>query len=280
MKKNPTWTFLALSVAALGVTTTAYSEGLRTGGPTPTAPVTASSTAAPSERVTYVRDVLPIFMGKCARCHNDQAKFLYNWMDYKTARADRAEIKRRVWDSWKGEYYKQPMPAGNSPECQAITDEERQTIREWVEAGAPLGHPGTSPNPKTKEERIESGKKLYATICAACHQPNGQGLPNQFPPLAESDFLNADKNRAIRTLIHGRQGEIVVNGKKFNNSMPSFPFSDEDIANALTFVYYSFGNSGKVVTAQEVHTLRAEKEDPNEAKQMVSAPPREASPFE
>jgi mono/diheme cytochrome c family protein len=280
MKKNQTWTFFALGVAALSVTATAYSEGLRPGGSTATVPGAAASAAAPSDRVTYVKDVLPIFMGKCARCHNDQAKFLYNWMDYKTARADRAEIKRRVWDSWKGEYYKQPMPAGNSPECQAITEEERQTIREWVEAGAPFGHPGNPPNPKSKEERLESGKKLYATICAACHQPNGQGLPNQFPPLADSDFLNADKSRAIRTLIHGRQGEIVVNGKKFNNSMPSFPFSDEDIANALTFVYSSFGNSGKVVTAQEVQALRAEKEDPNEAKQMVAAPPREASPFE
>jgi len=54
---------------------------------------------------TFLGDVLPIFMGKCARCHNDQTRFLYNWMDYKTAYKKRSEIKKRVWDSWKQAYY-------------------------------------------------------------------------------------------------------------------------------------------------------------------------------
>lgn len=82
-----------------------------------------------------------------------------------------------------------------------------------------------------------------------------------FPPLAGSDFLNADKKRAIKTVIYGRQGAIVVNGMKFNNFMPKFPLSDDDIANVLTFVYSSFGNSGLEVTPQEVETLRSEPMD-------------------
>jgi len=84
-------------------------------------------------------------------------------------------------------------------------------------------------------------------VCAACHQSSGEGIPNKFPPLAGSDFLNADKKRAIKILIRGRQGEIVVKGQKYNNSMPLFPLSDEEIASALTFVYSSLGNSGKDV---------------------------------
>src|SRR5215472_19318394 len=52
---------------------------------------------------TYQQDVLPILMGKCARCHNPQSEVLQNWFDYKTASSKRWEIKRRVWDSWKGE---------------------------------------------------------------------------------------------------------------------------------------------------------------------------------
>src|SRR5437879_4878400 len=71
---------------------------------------------------TYLRDVLPIFMGKCSRCHNEQARFVYNWLDYRTAYADRWEIRRRLWDSWKGTYYKESMPITNSPESFAITD--------------------------------------------------------------------------------------------------------------------------------------------------------------
>jgi nitrite reductase (NO-forming) len=84
-----------------------------------------------------------------------------------------------------------------------------------------------------------------------------------FPPLAGSDFLNADKNRAIKTVLFGRQGEVVVNGQKFNNNMPSFPLTDQDIANVLTFVYNSFGNSGLDVTPEEVKALRSQLPAPS-----------------
>jgi mono/diheme cytochrome c family protein len=226
--------------------------------PGQTTPVaTESRTQAP----TYLRDVLPIIMGKCSRCHNEQAQFVYNWLDYRTAFTDRWEIKRRVWDSWKGVYFKESMPISNSPESFALTDEERLTIRDWVTGGAKQGVAPPPGSPKTKAEKIELGKRLFVSICAACDQPTGQGLPNVFPPLAGSDFLNADKNRAIKTVINGRQGELIVNGRKFNNSMPKFPLGDDDIANVLTFVYNSFGNAGLEVKPDEVKFLRTQPPD-------------------
>ena len=221
----------------------------------------ATCTTNQSSSPTYLRDIQPIFMGHCSRCHNSQARFVYNWLDYETAYKDRYEIKRRLWDSFKGTYYKEPMPIQNSPESILISEEDRNTIRNWVLIGAPKGVPPVVRNDLSKSEKIEQGHKLFSTICAACHQPTGLGLPNQFPPLAGSDFLNADKKRAIKIVINGRQGEVVVNGTKFNNAMPSFPLSNNDIANVLTFVYNSFGNSGQEVSASEVATLRLEPPD-------------------
>lgn len=231
-------------------------------------------------RSTYLRDVLPIFMGKCARCHNQQS-ILGNWLDYRTAFGDRQEIKRRVWDSWRGHYYKQTMPAGNGPEAESLAEAERAVIKQWVDAGGVYGVPATQEIPSSKPERIEQGKRVFAAVCTPCHQPTGLGLAGKFPPLAGSDFLNGNKDRAIKILLHGRQGEIVVNGQKFNNSMPSFPLSDADIASALTFVYNSFGNSGKDVTPAEVKALRAQPEDavPVSAKEIAHAS-SEPSPFE
>lgn len=232
--------------------------------------ISAASAQTAAKRVpTYLRDVQPILMRRCARCHNEQARFVYNWLDYKTATEDRGEIARRVWDSWKGTYFKESMPIANSPESLAITDQERATIRRWVTSGAAMG---VAPPPviaNSKEEKIEMGRRIFTTICAACHQPTGRGVPNVFPPLAGSDFLNADKKRAIKIVINGRQGEIVVNAQKFNNSMPKFPLTDHDIANVLTFVYASFGNSGIEVSADEVAHLRSEPPDVLPA----SAPP-------
>jgi mono/diheme cytochrome c family protein len=203
-----------------------------------------------------LNDVLPIFMGKCVRCHNSQNTLMYNWLDYRTAFGDRREIKKRVWDSWRGAYYKQPMPAGNGAELHAMSEEERLTIRRWVEEGAPLGVRASGASPKSKEERIAQGKRLFTTICAACHQPTGQGIPGQFPPLAGSDFLNADKDRAIKVLLHGLYGPLVVNRRAFDNTMPPLQLSDDDIASALTYVYNSFGNSGKEVMPQDVKRVR------------------------
>jgi mono/diheme cytochrome c family protein len=233
-----------------------------------------SATEPTNQPPTYLRDILPIIMGKCSRCHNEQARFVYNWLDYRTAFADRGEIKRRVWDSWKGTYFKESMPIANSPESLALTDAERLTVRDWVAGGAPRGVPPPPGAPKSKPEKIESGRRLFTSICSACHQPTGRGLPNVFPPLAGSDFLNADKNRAIKIVINGRQGEIIVNGSKFNNSMPKFPLSDDDIANVLTFVYSSFGNAGLEVNPEEVKVLRAEPID------KVTGPPPPKSDYE
>jgi len=218
---------------------------------------------------TYLRDVQPIVMQRCARCHNEQARFVYNWLDYKTAAHDKGEIARRVWDSWKGTYFKESMPIANSPESLAITDQERETIRNWVREGALKGVAPPAVIAKTRDQKLEMGRKIFSTICAACHQPTGRGVPNVFPPLAGSDFLNGDKNRAIKIVINGRQGDIVVNGQKFNNTMPKFPLTDQDIANVLTLVYNSFGNAGIEVTPEEVATLRSQPPDITPA----SAPP-------
>ena len=47
----------------------------------------------------------------------------------------------------------------------------------------------------------------------ACHQAEGQGIPSAFPPLAKSDYLNADTDRAIDTVLHGMTGKVTVNGE-------------------------------------------------------------------
>ena len=108
------------------------------------------------------------------------------------------------------------------------------------------------PAAKTKVERIERGRTVFTTNCMACHQANGEGIPHAFPPLAKSDFLNSDKIRTIKAVTGGLQGKIVINGQEYNGVMPAWTLSDEDVANVLTYIYNSWGNSGKEVTPAEV----------------------------
>lgn len=110
---------------------------------------------------------------------------------------------------------------------------------------------------KTLEQQIADGKQIYGQTCFACHQSEGQGIPNAFPPLAKADYLNADTNRAISTVIHGLTGEITVNGAKFNSVMTSQNLKDQEIADVLTYVYNSWGNNKTRVTAEQVKAERA-----------------------
>ena len=123
----------------------------------------------------------------------------------------------------------------------------------------------TMPNDGTKEvavknktlaQKIASGKQLYTNTCFACHQANGEGIANAFPPLAKSDYLNADVNRAIDIVLHGKTGEITVNGVKYNSVMTKQTLSDSEIADVLTYVYNSWGNNKTNVSTSAVTQRR------------------------
>ena len=115
--------------------------------------------------------------------------------------------------------------------------------------------PGT-PVAATPAERVRRAQQLFGTNCAACHQVNGRGLEGSFPPLAGSDFLNADKRRAIGVVVHGLQGPVTVNGQVYDGVMPALRLTDDEVANVLTYVYSQWGNAGFVVTPNEVAAVR------------------------
>ena len=108
------------------------------------------------------------------------------------------------------------------------------------------------------KKSMDAGKGTYQAVCSACHMDNGQGLPNVFPPLAKSDYLMNDPDRAIKSLIKGLSGEIEVNGKKYNQVMPASGLNDQDIADVLNYVMNSWGNKAdKMITSGQVAEVRA-----------------------
>nr|WKN39828.1 cytochrome c [Tunicatimonas sp. TK19036] len=106
------------------------------------------------------------------------------------------------------------------------------------------------------QESIKLGQEIYQGYCLACHMATGEGIPGAFPPLAKSDYLMADKERSIKQVLQGSQGEMVVNGQTYNGVMPPQPLSDEEVAHVLNYVRNSWGNEGEVVTFAEVQAVR------------------------
>ncbi|MEJ7740106.1 MAG: c-type cytochrome [Chitinophagaceae bacterium] len=105
------------------------------------------------------------------------------------------------------------------------------------------------------------GEKVYNTYCVSCHQLNGKGDGNRFPPLDSSEWVignkRGDKDKLIILLLQGLEGPIEVKGKPYNNTMPAHNFlSDEDAALVLTYIRNNFGNKGTAISAVDVNQVR------------------------
>jgi len=105
-------------------------------------------------------------------------------------------------------------------------------------------------------ENFSPGKKVYTNFCVQCHLPNGEGIPNIYPPLANSDWLTEKRKESIHAVKYGLRGEIQVNGKTYNNIMLPLGLSDQEIADVMNYVMNSWGNTQqKPVTVEEVSAI-------------------------
>jgi len=106
---------------------------------------------------------------------------------------------------------------------------------------------------------IERGQKVYTATCMACHQADGLGVQRMNPPLVKTKWVLGDKKALAKIVLNGlKGGEIEIDGDDFHNPMPpqKGQLTDQQIADALTYVRNSFGNKGSAVTAADVKAAR------------------------
>ena len=125
-----------------------------------------------------------------------------------------------------------------------------------------------------------SGEQLFLERCAICHQPNGQGAPPVYPPLAGSDWLKAHRTEAIKAVCEGLSGPLTVRGEKYLNIMPAQMLDDGQVAAVLSYVLGSWGNEGAPVQPDEVAAARAQTRFPTyaELEKASSYAPLSAAP--
>ncbi|MEL7587781.1 MAG: cytochrome c [Prolixibacteraceae bacterium] len=113
--------------------------------------------------------------------------------------------------------------------------------------------------PAKPEAKKHPGEAVYANYCATCHQSNGTGVPGMYPPLTPNIYTE-NKDSLIKVVLNGMQGKIEVAGKVYNNYMaPHSHLSDQELADVISYVRSSFGNSFDAVTPAEIAAARKEK---------------------
>ncbi|MEI6712356.1 MAG: cytochrome c [Verrucomicrobiota bacterium] len=108
------------------------------------------------------------------------------------------------------------------------------------------------------QDAADAGKQVYMTVCVACHQPTGMGLPPVFPPISKTEYVSGSPERLAAIVLKGIVGPITVNGQVFTNVMPpqEAMLTDDKIAAALTYVRANFGNTSPAVATEVVAEAR------------------------
>ncbi len=147
---------------------------------------------------------------------------------------------------------------GGSSE-QAKTEETNDATEVKTEEATQTEEPAAVNEEAAKEEATETaeldltkGKEVYDKVCKVCHQENGEGVKGAFPPLAKSDYLLADKSRAMKEIKEGLSGEITVNGEKYNSTMAPNNLTDEELVAVTNYILNSWGNEGGTVTIDDL----------------------------
>lgn len=107
-------------------------------------------------------------------------------------------------------------------------------------------------------KRYIAGRDAYMKACIECHQADGGGVAETFPPLAGSEWVKGDRETLVRIILGGVAGPIEVKGLKFNGAMPGHLLSsDAEVAEIASFVRYAFGEIIEdAITPAEVKALR------------------------
>ncbi len=137
-----------------------------------------------------------------------------------------------------------------------MNDADLNAIAAYLKS-VPAGHPAPTTYPKPDAAVMTAGKAVYAKSCATCHQGDGAGIPMTYPGLAG--------NANIQAAFSGSLVHVVLTGSKTgdlkpmtDDPMPAFgpKLTDAQVANVLSYVRNSWGNSAPVVDAKAVAKLR------------------------
>jgi mono/diheme cytochrome c family protein len=140
---------------------------------------------------------------------------------------------------------------------------ERRSLPASKNASPGPANPARRPRPshqtahRDADRLFEKGKTIYATLCAACHQPHGFGLDGLAPPLVDSEWVLGKPEMLARIVMHGLAGPVKVSGRTYNLAMPPLPqLSDEDIAGVLTYIRREWEHTARRRRNQVRHAIR------------------------
>lgn len=134
--------------------------------------------------------------------------------------------------------YLKSLPATASQQAVAYNDDTATALRS--------GH------------ATEPGASVYTGTCANCHGLDGKGFGPYIPALAGNPIVLENDPSSLINLVLNASSPLIVKGTPDAYRMPQFreQYSDQEVADVVTFIRNGWGNQAPAVTAADVAKLR------------------------
>ena len=105
--------------------------------------------------------------------------------------------------------------------------------------------------------QMSNGEKLYKGSCVACHELDGSSAPRIYPPLpGNANLQSANPASAIKIMLDGAETITTPRAPNTGSMPPYAKWSDQDVADVVTYIRNAWGNAAPAATAEEVAKLR------------------------
>ncbi|MGB5273474.1 MAG: c-type cytochrome [Flavobacteriaceae bacterium] len=149
------------------------------------------------------------------------------------------------------------------PDLLSLAEVPEALTRKLTWPGKPVKEKTASDTTFEVDSKVYAmGRQKFLNLCANCHGTQGEGMARFAPPLKQSEWVNGPDYKLAMILLHGMEGPITVNGKKYDNPdilpiMPSFStLQNEDIAAITTYIRNSWGNVQPPISSRTVGHIR------------------------
>lgn len=151
-----------------------------------------------------------------------------------------------------------PMAEAVEHSFQYLTDDDLTAIATYVKSVPGSGAKRATPVP-ADTPAMTWAAQAYEVNCSACHGLKGEGIKGGVPGFAEDPGIMADPTNMIHVMLTGARA-AHTHTVQTAAGMPSFAWklSDQRIADLLTYIRNSWGNSGTAVDPADVAAMRAE----------------------
>ncbi len=160
---------------------------------------------------------------------------------------------------------------GSLPEAKDIISKDPVLVARLRAAPDAKFGPTRKKLTSAEQKAYDLGKEVFNrdAHCVTCHQADGKGVDNTYPPLVKSEWLDDDE-RMIKIVLKGLNGPLKFQGKEYGKNAAIPPMigfaplaNDEEIAAVISYVRQSFGNDLDFIKAEDVKRIREQTKDRN-----------------